>query len=319
MPTDTAPPDAALPELLGERRRLMNLAFRMLGSWNDAEDIVQQTFVRWYQLSGDQRAAVERPAAWFTTTASRLCLNVLDSARVRKERYVGPWLPEPVPTDVGPGATIAVDPLDRVALDDSVSMALLVVLEALTPAERVVFVLHEVFALPFPEIAEIVERSPAATRQLATSARRHLRDARSRPASAVDHDRLVTAFRLACEAGDLAALIAVLDPAVVSTSDGGGKVRAARRPVEGAEGVARFLLGILAKRPDVSIEERAVNGRLGFVVVNRDGGVEAVMQFGVSGAVTTGATGATGAAAPDTARIGRIWIVLNPDKLRAFA
>ncbi|MDR5699657.1 RNA polymerase sigma factor SigJ [Agromyces aerolatus] len=302
------PTDPELSELLGERRRLMNLAFRMLGSWNDAEDVVQQTFVRWYQLDPDARAAIERPAAWLTTTASRLCLNVLDSARVRTERYVGPWLPEPVPTDVAPGAAIAVDPLDRIALDDSVSMALLVVLEALTPAERVVFVLHEVFALPFPEIAEIVERSPAATRQLATSARRHLRAARTRPASAADHDRLVTAFRAACEAGDLEALIAVLDPGVVSTSDGGGKVNAARRPIDGADNVARFLLGILAKRPDVSIEERAVNGRTGFVVVNPDGGVEGVLQLGTSSADGR----------PGHARIDRIWIVLNPDKLRAW-
>lgn len=308
--------DAALPELLGERRRLMNLAFRMLGSWNDAEDLVQQTFVRWYQLTDEDRAAIDRPAAWFTTTASRLCLNVLDSARVRKERYVGPWLPEPVPTDAPPTAAIAVDPLDRVELDDSVSMALLVVLESLTPAERLVFVLHEVFAVPFAEIAEIVGRTPAATRQLATSARRHVRELRSRPAPRTEHDRLVTAFRLACEAGDLAALIAVLDPAVVSTSDGGGAVRAARRPVEGAENVARFLLGILAKRADVAIEERLVNGRRGFVVVNGDRRVEAVLQLGVSLAAPAPAA----AVEPDVpARIDRIWIVLNPDKLRAFA
>jgi RNA polymerase sigma-70 factor (ECF subfamily) len=319
---NAALPDAALPVLLGERRRLMNLAFRMLGSWNDAEDIVQQTFVRWYQLSDAERAAVERPAAWFTTAASRLCLNVLDSARARKERYVGPWLPEPVPTDVAPAAAIAVDPLDRVTLDDSVSMALLIVLESLTPAERVVFVLHEVFAVPFTEIAEIVGRSPAAARQLATSARRRVREVRrgSAPASAAVHDRLVTAFRLACEAGDLSALIAVLDPAVVSTSDGGGKVRAARRPVEGAESVARFLLGILAKRPDVSIEVRAVNGRSGFVVLNDDGGIEGVIQLSVSAPTedhdTVGAVDPAGEV--DAARIDRIWIVLNPDKLHAF-
>lgn len=300
--------DAALPELLGERRRLMNLAFRMLGSWNDAEDVVQQTYVRWYQLDEAGRAAIERPAAWLTTVASRLCLNMLDSARVRKERYVGPWLPEPVPTDVPPGVAIAVDPLDRVELDDSVSMALLVVLESLTPAERVVFVLHEVFAVPFAEIAEIVGRSPAAARQLATSARRHVQSHRSRPAPAGEHERLVAAFRAACEAGDLDALIAVLDPAVVSASDGGGKVSAARRPIEGAENVARFLLGILAKRTDLTLAERVVNGRLGFVAEVREGAadagrVAAVIQLGAS---------------DGSASIDRIWIVLNPDKLRAF-
>jgi RNA polymerase sigma-70 factor (ECF subfamily) len=307
--------DAALPELLGERRRLMNLAFRMLGSWNDAEDVVQQTYVRWYQLGEDERAAIERPAAWLTTAASRLCLNLLDSARVRKERYVGPWLPEPVPTDTPLGATIAVDPLERVALDESVSMALLVVLESLTPAERVVFVLHDVFALPFGEIAEIVGRTPAAARQLATSARRHVRaltERRGRPVAGREHDRLVTAFRAACEAGDLDALVAVLDPAVVSTSDGGGKVSAARRPVEGAEHVARFLLGIIAKRTDVSFEVREINGEPGFVVIGASGGVEGVLLIGASAA----AEGAPEASAP---RIDRIWIVMNPDKLRAFA
>jgi RNA polymerase sigma-70 factor (ECF subfamily) len=307
--------DAALPELIGERRRLMNLAFRMLGSWNDAEDIVQQTYVRWYQLGEAERAAIERPAAWLTTAASRLCLNVLDSARVRKERYVGPWLPEPVPTDLPPGAAIAVDPLDRVALDDSVSMALLVVLESLTPAERVVFVLHEVFALPFAEIADIVGRTPAAARQLATSARRHVREQserRGRPAARDEHERLVAAFLEACAAGDLDALVAVLDPAVVSTSDGGGQVRAALRPVEGADHVARFLLGIIAKRTDLSFEVREINGQPGFAVIGPGGDVEGTLLLGASGA--SGAADDSGA----DARIDRIWIVMNPDKLHAF-
>lgn len=295
--------EPAVDTVLGERRRLMNLAFRMLGSWSDAEDVVQQTYERWYRLGAAERATIERPAAWLTTAASRLCLNVLDSARVRKERYIGPWLPEPVPTDVPLSGSVAIDPLDRVEFDDSVSMALLVVLESLTPAERVVFVLHEVFAVPFAEIGEIVGRSPAATRQLATSARRHMRELRRRPVPVDEHDRLVAAFRSACEAGDLDALIAVLDPAVVSTSDGGGKVSAARRPVDGAEHVARFLLGILAKRTDLVLAERDVNGRRGFVAQSHDGKVAAVIQLGASA---------------DGAGIDRIWIVLNPDKLAAF-
>jgi RNA polymerase sigma-70 factor (ECF subfamily) len=292
-----------LGELLDERKHLMNLAFRMLGSWNDAEDVVQQTYVRWFQLTDDERDAIERPRAWLTTVASRICLNILDSARVRRERYVGEWLPEPLPTrsTAAPtGSTPAADPLDRITLDDSVSMALLVVLESLTPAERVAFVLHEVFGVPFAEIADIVGRSPEATRQLASSARRHIRDLRARPTDASEHARVVTAFRLACESGDLGALVAVLDPDVTSVSDGGGKVRAALRPVVGADNVARFILGVMRKGPDLTIDEELVNGEPGFVVRAGDQ---------VVGTVSLGVA---------DGRIHDIWMVLNPDKLAAW-
>lgn len=292
-----------LGELLDERKHLMNLAFRMLGSWNDAEDVVQQTYVRWFQLTDEERDAIERPRAWLTTVASRICLNILDSARVRRERYVGEWLPEPLPThstDAATASAPAVDPLDRITLDDSVSMALLVVLESLTPAERVAFVLHEVFGVPFAEIADIVGRSPEATRQLASSARRHVRDLRARPTDASEHARLVTAFRLACESGDLDALVAVLDPDVTSVSDGGGKVRAALRPVVGSDNVARFILGVLRKAPDLTIDEEEVNGELGFVVRAGDQ---------VVGTVSLGVA---------DGRIRDIWMVMNPDKLAAW-
>ena len=293
----------ALGELLDERKHLMNLAFRMLGSWNDAEDVVQQTYVRWFQLTDDERDAIERPRAWLTTVASRICLNILDSARVRRERYVGEWLPEPLPTrstDAATGSTPAADPLDRISLDESVSMALLVVLESLTPAERVAFVLHEVFGVPFAEIADIVGRSPEATRQLASSARRHIRDLRARPTDASEHSRVVTAFRLACESGDLDALVAVLDPDVTSVTDGGGKVRAALRPVVGADNVARFILGVLRKQPDLTIDEEEVNGEPGFVV-------RAGEQ--VVGTVSLGVA---------DGRIRNVWMVMNPDKLEAW-
>jgi len=293
----------ALGELLDERKHLMNLAFRMLGSWNDAEDVVQQTYVRWFQLSDEERDAIERPRAWLTTVASRICLNILDSARVRRERYVGEWLPEPLPTRSTDAATAtmpAADPLDRITLDESVSMALLVVLESLTPAERVAFVLHEVFGVPFAEIADIVGRSPEATRQLASSARRHIRDLRARPTDASEHSRVVTAFRLACESGDLDALVAVLDPDVTSVTDGGGKVRAALRPVVGADNVARFILGVLRKQPDLTIDEEEVNGEPGFVV-------RAGEQ--VVGTVSLGVA---------DGRIRNVWMVMNPDKLAAW-
>ena len=305
------PESEALGELLDERDHLINLAFRMLGSMNDAEDVVQQTYVRWFQLGDAERAAIERPRAWLTTVASRICLNILDSARVRRERYVGEWLPEPLPSFAAAGASggagaagsagaPAVDPLDRITLDDSVSMALLVVLESLTPAERVAFVLHEVFGVPFAEIAEIVGRSPEATRQLASSARRHIRDLRSRPTDASEHARLVTAFRLACESGDLDALVGILDPGVTSVSDGGGKVRAALRPVVGADNVARFLLGILQKATDITVGECDVNGEPG-LVIGRGDQVVGIVALGT-----------------DSGRIRDVWIMMNPDKLEAW-
>ena len=305
------PESEALGELLEERTHLMNLAFRMLGSANDAEDVVQQTYVRWFQLDDAERAAIERPRAWLTTVASRICLDILGSARARRERYVGEWLPEPLPSATAAASvtsgvsTAAVDPLDRITLDDSVSMALLVVLESLTPAERVAFVLHEVFGVPFAEIGEIVGRSPEATRQLASSARRHIRDLRSRPTDAAEHARLVTAFRRACEVGDLDALVGILDPEVRSTSDGGGKVRAALRPVVGAENVARFLLGVLRKAPELSVEERDINGERGLVVSAGDQVVGTVSL----GTMTSGDGGG---------RIHDVWIVMNPDKLAAW-
>src|SRR5271165_1566433 len=161
---------------MSERHQLINLAYRLLGSLAEAEDAVQETYARWYAMSREQQDAIESPGAWLTTVASRICLDLLGSARARRERYVGEWIPEPLPeraewTGGRPsGATI--DPADRVTLDESVSMAFLVMLESMTPAERVAFILHDVFRYPFAEVAGIVGRSPAACRQLASSARR---------------------------------------------------------------------------------------------------------------------------------------------------
>jgi RNA polymerase sigma-70 factor (ECF subfamily) len=167
-------PDPGLSALVSERRQLTNLAYRLLGSLAEAEDVVQETYARWYAMSERQREAVTSPGAWMTTVAGRICLDLLGSARARRERYVGEWIPEPLPDRTEwisgrPGAGI-VDPADRVTLDESVNMAFLVVLEAMTPAERVAFILHDVFRYPFAEVAEIVGRTPAACRQLATSA-----------------------------------------------------------------------------------------------------------------------------------------------------
>ncbi len=280
-----------------ERRQLMGLAYRMLGTVTDAEDAVQETYARWYRLSAEERAAIEVPAAWLTRVASRVCLDMLGSARVRRERYIGEWLPEPVPGEWASPASVAEDPLERVTLDDSVSMALLVVLESLTPAERVAFVLHDVFGLPFADIAETVGRSVDATRQLASSARRHVREGREVRATRESHDALVRAFASACATGDLDALTAVLDPAVVARSDGGGIRSAARRPVVGADNVARFILGLIRTRPDVeSIPVETPDG-LSFVL--RAGDVtEGVMMLGV-----------------ERDRITDVWIMRNPEKL----
>jgi len=252
-------------EVISERRHLISLAFRMLGTVAEAEDAVQETYVRWYRLGADERAAIRSPRAWLTRVASRVCLDLLSSARARRERYVGPWLPEPVPTAAFGGDT-GVDPADRVTLDESVSSALLLALESLTPAERIVFVLHDAFAMPFPEIAETIGRTPAACRQLATAARRKLRAAPTRQVSRQEHDQVVRAFAAAARSGDLTRLMAVLDPRVVLRSDGGGVVSAARNPVLGTDHVARFVLGVLHKRPDAGLTELQTNDGLGYAM-----------------------------------------------------
>jgi RNA polymerase sigma-70 factor (ECF subfamily) len=284
-------------DVIGERHRLIALAYRMLGTMADAEDAVQETYIRWYRLTEEERGAIANVQGWLTRVASHVCLDVLKSARVRREQYVGPWLPEPLP---GAGAEVA-DPADRVSLDQSVSTALLVVLEGMTPAERVAFVLHDVFGVPFPEIAEVVGRSPAAVRQLATSARRRVHAAREQAAPAAEHAAVVRAFAAACAGGDLDALLTVLDPSVELRSDGGGLVKAAPNPIFGAAKVARFLLGVFDKVPQWRVRLCETTDGLG-VAFERDGRVEGVVNLRVA-----------------DGRIGDVWIVLNPQKLSRWA
>ncbi|WP_309238441.1 RNA polymerase sigma factor SigJ [Actinoplanes aureus] len=278
-------------EVAGERRQLIHLAYRLLGSLSEAEDAAQEAYTRWYALPERQRHAVDNPAAWLTRVASRICLDQLRSARVRRERYAGPWLPEPLP---------APDPADRVTLDDSISMAFLVVLESMTPAERVAVVLHDVFDYPFAEIAEIVGRTPAACRQLATSGRRRVSAARSIPVPAGRQAGVVREFRLAWEAADIGTLIGLLDPAVTVTADGGGRVSTLPRPLRGTAEVARYGAAIVGNTAGLTILERTVNGRPG-LVTQRDGVIETVLAFDLAGD-----------------RIRSIWIVRNPEKLHAW-
>jgi RNA polymerase sigma-70 factor (ECF subfamily) len=294
----TAPEGFDEAALEAERGMLMSLAYRMLGTVADAEDAVQETYARWYRLSPAERDAIENPAAWLTRVASRICLDQLGSARARRERYVGEWLPEPLPGGTGMFASRSTDPLDRVTLDESVSTALLVVLESLTPAERVAFVLHDVFAMPFDEIAEIVGRSPQACRKLASNARRHVRERRTGSAPREQHDAVVRAFIQATSTGDLRALLPLLDPDVVLVSDGGGLASAARRPVLGADHVGRIILGQLAKLGDTvsaSLQETP------------DGLALAFTEAGVVSSV----------AVLDVRddRVSHIWIMRNPEKL----
>lgn len=284
-------------ELEQERRRLLALAYRMLGTVADAEDAVQETYVRWYRQSDADRALIENPAAWLTRVASRICLDMLGSARARRERYVGEWLPEPLPGESAIAAAVPVDPLEHVTLDESVGVALMVVLESLTPAERVAFVLHDVFAMPFTEIAETVGRTPDATRQLASQARRRIRERRAGAASREQHDAVARAFAAATMTGELSALIAVLDPNVVLRSDGGGKVSAAIRPVVGADRVARFLLGLPRLKPTAITEPTLTPEGLAFLVTI-DGRADSVISVDVTGD-----------------RITDVYIVRNPDKL----
>jgi RNA polymerase sigma-70 factor (ECF subfamily) len=292
-------PDPGLDVIMSERRQLINLAYRLLGSLTEAEDAVQETYARWYAMSSQQRNAIVSPGAWLTTVASRICLNLLGSARAQRETYMGPWLPEPLPDPAEWSTARPGDPADRVTLDESVSMAFLVVLESMTPAERVAFILHDVFGYRFTEVAEITGRSPAACRQLASTARRRIRACRAAAVSPARQASLVRDFKKAWEARDIGALIGILDPEATVTADGGGLVTAALRPIEGGEQIARFYTGIIGIALDVAILERMVNGQPGLVA--QLDGVVTVFAFGIAGD-----------------RIKQIWAVRNPHKLRPW-
>jgi RNA polymerase sigma-70 factor (ECF subfamily) len=286
------------------RRRLLGLAYRMLGSMADAEDAAQETYLRWHSAD---RSRVLDPRAFLMTTATRICLDMLTSARARREEYVGPWLPEPVVD------TAELAPDSRTELAEDLSVALLLILDQLSPLERGAFLLHDVFDFSFSEVATALERSETACRQLASRARAHVRGARPRGASApparsgqidAKHAQLMSAFAAATRSGDLNALTQMLASDVRIVTDGGGKVRSALNVIEGADRAARFLVEVTRERPDswwrddFTVRFATINGLPGVVVDAPEGSVQTT-AFEIENDV-----------------IRALYVVRNPDKLR---
>lgn len=274
------------------RRLLFDVAYRMTGSVSDADDLVQDAWLHWSTVDAER---VENPRAYLVRTVTNLSLNQLTSARARRETYVGPWLPEPLLTEP--------DPSREAEMAESVSMAMLVVLETLSPIERAVFLLHDVFGYSHAEIASIVDKSEVSVRQTAARARGHV--AARRPRFDVDSGvraEVAERFRAACAGGDLAAVMELLAPDVVGFADGGGRVTAARRPLEGADHVGRWLLGVLAKPGSQGLDIRVVeiNGELGLLGSAGGQPVGAVTFDLVDG------------------RIAALRFLVNPDKLKGL-
>ena len=277
------------------RPLLFSIAYRMLGSVMEAEDAVQEAYLRWRRVPEEE---VRSEKAYLSAVVTRLCIDRLRSARARREQYVGPWLPEPLPDERAPDVAEAV--AEAVALEDSLSMAFLVLLESLTPVERAVFLLREVFGYEYAEIAEIVGKGEANCRQISRRARASVAARRPRfGRSPGQEERLMKGFVEACSAGDMDGLLAVLAEDVTLWSDGGGKARAARNPVYGAANVARFLIGALRKAPaGLAVRPTRVNGGPGLVGYFGDGTPQSATTFGFAGG-----------------RIAEIRLVVNPEKL----
>jgi RNA polymerase sigma-70 factor (ECF subfamily) len=280
---------------LEHRSLLFAIAYRMLGSVADAEDAVQETYLLW-RRTADRGEQIRSPKGWLTTTISRVCLDQLGSARVKREQYIGPWLPEPL-------AGVTPDVAETVADFDSLSLAFLVLLESLSPKERAVFLLHDVFGYDFASVGEIVGESEVYCRQLAKRARAHMTDRRPRfAADRARQDRLTADFLRAVSEGDMPALIETLTDDVTVFSDGGGKVNAARKPVVGRDKVALFLTNLARLAPaGTSFRVEPINGQPGIVTLV-DGVVRNVVTFDYT-----------------DSGIRTIYIVVNPDKLRPVA
>ncbi len=278
-----------------QRPRLISLAYRMLGSVAEAEDVVQEAFVRLHQALSEG-VEVDSPAAYLTTITTRLAIDQLRSARVRREQYVGTWLPEPILTDRAP------DVAEQAETSDSLSLAFLVVLETLSPVERAVFLLHDVFGYEHREIADIIGKSVENTRQIATRARKHVEARRPRfEASKRERDELARRFLAAIGDGDMDELVRMLAEDAVMMGDGGGKAAAVAEPVRGAVRVARFILGLarMARRLHMTFEPAEVNGQPGMVSRDGEGRLVTVMSIDVA-----------------DAKVQAVRSVVNPDKLR---
>ena len=276
----------------GHRRLLEGAAYRILGTRTDAEDVVQEAWIRWNTV--DQET-VDDARAYLVTITSRLALNKLRELKARRETYVGPWLPEPV-------ATATDDPARAAELADEVSMAMLIVLESLTPLERAAFVMTDVFAMKSPEVAEALGRSPASVRQLVSRARAHL--AARTPRQVVEksrHRAVIERFLNAAVSGDVAELVAILSPDVTLVTDGGGIRRAALRPIHSSEKVIRWILGVLSDPQVASLkpEIRTLNGEPAVVALGPDG-VDSVYFLTV-----------------EDGRITAVHSIRNPEKLTA--
>lgn len=280
------PPDQRLTDFEAQRPRLLRLAYRMLGSLSEAEDVVQDAWPRWAAVSG----GVDSPAAYLTRIVTRLCLDQLRSARAQREEYVGAWLPEPLLQQAG-----------EEAIADDVTLTLMMAMERLSPLERAAFLLHDIFETPLNEVAATLEREPAAVRQLASRARRHVREARPRFAlSPQSASELVRAFHEASTKGDIKMLSGILADEVAVFSDGGGKVVAFRNVVRGIDRVIRLFQGLARKaayRPRL-LRNVMIDGLPGFVSIDR-GEVLQTTALEVRGR-----------------KITALYIVRNPDKLR---
>ncbi len=271
------------------RPHLLGVAYRMLGALSEAEDAVQETFLRWHRADRDE---IANPKGWLTTVLCRLCIDELRSARVRRDAYTGPWLPEPVATD-------ADDPFDMLEKADSISMAFMLILERLAPEERAAFLLRDAFDYDYSEIGSILKKSEPACRQLVSRARARLRQERPRfSAQKEDHERLLASFEKAAETLDFTDLLQVFADDIELWTDGGGRATAARNVIYGKEKVARFFVGISKKMPpDIIGEHRMINGFPGYVMW-LDGGIYMTMSLDVAdGKVTS------------------IQMMRNPDKL----
>jgi RNA polymerase sigma-70 factor (ECF subfamily) len=292
--------DMGVADYLQFRPLMFSIAYRMTGSVSDAEDIVQEAFLRLTRALRDG-AQVTSPKAYLATVTTRLAISHLRSARVRREAYVGAWLPEPI-VEGGLGPATAPDPAERAEMSDSLSMAFLVLLESLTPTERAVFLLHEVFSYDYAEIAEITGKSEPNCRQIFARARHHIDEGKPRfEASREQRDEVARRFLDAIDGGDVNSLLNLLAPDVVMIGDGGGKGRAAREPTYGAERVARFLLGLFrrANKEGTYAVPALVNGQPGAVAYDAGGRVASVFALDIA-----------------DGQVQAVRSVVNPDKLQ---